>query len=71
MPINTAKIMSSFNKDDIGCLVRLEEILYYELFLRKEMIDSNKYYSKLDKLSGIVDEMCKELLKDSIIINQN
>lgn len=63
--------MSSFNKDDIGCLGRLEEILYYKIFLRKEMIDSNKYYSKLDKLSGLVDEKCIELLKNSIIINQN
>ena len=43
-------------------------VLYYELLLENQMINSNKYCSQLDQLKAALDEKCLELVNRKRII---
>ena len=47
-------------------------VLYYELLLENQTINSNKHCSQLDQLKAALDEKCPELVnRERIIFHQN
>ena len=53
---NHTKAWSSSKEGDVVYMVELKGVLYYELLLKKQMINSNKYCSQLDQLKAALNE---------------
>ena len=53
---NHTKVWSSSSEGDVVYMVGLEGVLYYELLLGNQMIDSNKYHSRPDQLKAALDD---------------
>ena len=66
--INHTKGWSSSKEGDAVYMVRLKEVLYYELLLESQMINFNKDCSQLDQLKAALDEKYPELVNRKRII---
>ena len=64
---NHTKGQSPSKKDDAVYVVGLG-VLYYELLLENQTINSNKYHSWLDQLKAALDKKCVKLVNRKCII---
>ena len=64
---NHTKGQSPSKKDDAVYAVGLR-VLYYELLLENQTINSNKYHSWLDQLKAALDKKCVKLVNRKCII---
>ena len=62
---------SSSKESDIVYMVDWKGVLYYELLLENQMINSNKYCSQLDQLKAALDKHSELVNRKCIIFYQN
>ena len=62
---STASKVSLSKEGDAVYMVRLKEVLYYELLLESQMINFNKDCSQLDQLRAALSEKHPELVNKS------
>ena len=65
---STASKVSLSKEGDAVYMVRLKEVLYYELLLESQMINFNKDCSQLDQLRAALSEKHPELVNKKCII---
>ena len=62
---------SSSKESDIVYMVDWKGVLYYELLLENQMINSNKYCSQLDQLKAALDKHSELVNRKCVIFYQN